>query len=277
MRMKNDISFIIDGRFIFIEQQSTRCPNMPTRFFFYAASAYQGWIKDKKAVLYAEALVGLPIPKCICFYNGADEKEDQYVLRLSDAFKKGIGIRSESGSEEYLTPDIEVRVTMININYGHNRKLLDACEPLKEYSWFCDAVRKHRETLKNLEKAIDMAFEEMPKDFVIRPFILANRAEVKQMCLTEYDEAEGLHTIAMFHEAEGEARGEARGIKIGEARGEARGIKIGEAQGVEIGSILTLAELAQKGLLAPERAAETAGLTVPEFWKKVEELKGKLS
>ena len=93
------------------------------------------------------------------------------------------------------------------------------------------------------------------------------------MCLTEYDEAEGLHTIAMFHEAEGEARG----VKIGEARSEARGVEIGEARGVEIGSIRTLAELAQKGLLAPERAAETAGLTVPEFWKKVEELKGKLS
>ena len=32
-----------------------------------------------------------------------------------------------------------------------------------------------------------------------------------------------------------QARGEAKGIKIGEARGEARGIEIGKSEGIEIG------------------------------------------
>ena len=37
----------------------------------------------------------------------------------------------------------------------------------------------------------------MPGDFEIKKFITANRAEVKDMCLTEYDEAE---TMEMFRE-----------------------------------------------------------------------------
>ena len=42
------------------------------------------------------------------------------------------------------------------------------------------------------EAAIDRAIEEMPKDFLIREFVVAHRAEVKDMCLTEYNEAEVL-------------------------------------------------------------------------------------
>ena len=39
--------------------------------------------------------------------------------------------------------------------------------------------------------------EEMPEDFQIKRFIMSNRAEVKNMCLTEYNEAE---TIQRFKE-----------------------------------------------------------------------------
>lgn len=40
-----------------------------------------------------------------------------------------------------------------------------------------------------LEEAIDAALEELPDDLLIKPFLLANKAEVKRMCITEYDEA----------------------------------------------------------------------------------------
>ena len=41
--------------------------------------------------------------------------------------------------------------------------------------------------LHNFEAAVDAAIDEMPEDFVIRAFLLANRAGVKAMFLTEYD------------------------------------------------------------------------------------------
>ena len=95
------------------------------------------------------------------------------MLKLSDAF----------GGEG----DIEVRVTMLNINYGKNKDLMDTCRPLGEYAWLVDRVRHHQHVLRNFEAAVDAAIDEMPEDFVIRAFLLANRTGVKAMFLTEYD------------------------------------------------------------------------------------------
>ena len=41
-----------------------------------------------------------------------------------------------------------------------------------------------------------MAVDEMPEDFVIKKFIVANRAEVKVMLLTEYNEEKVLKRIS---------------------------------------------------------------------------------
>ena len=74
-----------------------------------------------------------------------------------------------------------------------------------------------RENNKNmeLEQAVDKALDEMPEGFIIRQFLLDNRAEVKNMCLTEYDEEA---TMLMFKE-EGREEGIEEGIAIGEKRG----------------------------------------------------------
>ena len=37
-------------------------------------------------------------------------------------------------------------------------------------------------------RGVTAAVDEMPEDFLIRDFIIANRAEVKTMLLTEYNE-----------------------------------------------------------------------------------------
>ena len=73
--------------------------------------------------------------------------------------------------------------------FGHNKALLDACKPLKEYAWFVDKVRSYQQTMETLEEAVDAALEELPDDSLIKPFLVANKAEVKRMCITEYDEA----------------------------------------------------------------------------------------
>ena len=77
---------------------------------------------------------------------------------------------------------------MLNINYGKNKALMAACEPLSEYAWLVESIRENQRTMKNLEAAIDAAIEEMPDEFVIKRFLLQNKAEVKGMFLTEYDQ-----------------------------------------------------------------------------------------
>ena len=77
---------------------------------------------------------------------------------------------------------------MLNINYGKNQHMMDACEPLKEYAWLVDAVRRHQSERMDLDAAVDAALDEMTDEYVIKTFLLENRAEVKSMFLTEYNE-----------------------------------------------------------------------------------------
>lgn len=127
-------------------------------------------------------------------YNESKEKPDAVAIsaEIDQIFQEA-------------NPDIEVRVRMININYGHNRKVLSACKPLEEYAWFVSQVRENlidnkynkEKKLLGIEDAVDKAINKMPDDFEIKNFMVANRAEVKDMCLTEYDEEE---TMQMFRE-----------------------------------------------------------------------------
>ena len=174
MSMKNDVSFLIDNTMSFYEQQSTFNPNMPMRFLTYGTQLYEKYTATSGYYKFSRKLQRLPKPHCICFYNGTEEQPEQQVLKLSDAF----------GGEG----DIEVKVKMLNVNYGKNRALMETCQPLREYAWLVDRVREHQRVMQNLEAAVDASIDEMPDSFVIRTLIEAHRAGVKKMFLTEYDE-----------------------------------------------------------------------------------------
>ena len=175
--MHNDTSFLLTDDMNLYEQQSSYNPNMPLRMMQYAGNLYEKYIRENGLNKYGSELLQLPVPKLIVFYNGETEAEDETILRLSDSFPEGS------------KPDIEVTVRMLNINHGRNQKLLDACEPLKEYSWLMQEIRKNRKTME-IEDAVDKAMADMPKDYVIRPFLDAHKVEVSGMLLTEYNEAE---------------------------------------------------------------------------------------
>ena len=69
-----------------------------------------------------------------------------------------------------------------------NQKLMEACKPLEEYAWLVDSVRKNQKDKMDLELAVDMTIDKMQDSFMIKQFLVGNRAEVKQMFLTEYDQ-----------------------------------------------------------------------------------------
>ncbi len=56
-----------------------------------------------------------------------------------------------------------------------------------------------------------MTFSEMADENTLRPFLLANRAEVKRMCITEYDEARTFAEQREEGRAEGREEGRAEG------------------------------------------------------------------
>lgn len=77
---------------------------------------------------------------------------------------------------------------MLNINYGKNKALMKSCEALNEYAWLVEAIRKNQSIMGNIEYAVEATLSEMPEDFVIKKFLLLNKAEVKGMFLTEWDQ-----------------------------------------------------------------------------------------
>lgn len=233
MSMKNDVSFLIAETVNFYEQQSTFSPNVPLRIFMYAAKAYDKYVESHDIKVYSSTLQKIPTPRCICFYNGRSKKEDKVILKLSDAF-----------TEKTDEPQIEVTVTMYNINYGHNKELLDACKPLNEYSWFVEEIRQNKRNGYEIGTAVDKALDSMPEDFVIRQFLLDNRAEVKDVFLTEYNEQKVMAGIREDAYEEGIVEGETRGI------------------------LSTLAGLVKDGILTIADAAKRANMTEDEFKTK---------
>ena len=186
MGMKNDVSFIINNDLNLYEHQSSYNPNMPVRQLMYLGRLYDKHIKKTNQNQYGSKTMSLPMPRLMTFYNGKSDKEDA-ILRLSDSFPKGCDL-DES--------DVEVKVHMVNIRPQYNSRLLDECKSLYEYSWFIEEIRMNKETM-DISVAVDKAINEMPDDFEIKSFLIGHKAEVTNMCLTEYNEAE---TMNMFKE-----------------------------------------------------------------------------
>ena len=77
---------------------------------------------------------------------------------------------------------------MLNINYGYNQKLMEKCQTLHDYSYFVENVRQGVRVGKTLEEAVDEAISKSLKEGVLKDLLKKNRAEVRNVVLTEYNE-----------------------------------------------------------------------------------------
>lgn len=239
MGMKNDLAFILDMNLYLYEHQSTVNPNIPLRDLFYIAAEYQKLI-DRKS-LYSSAIQKIPAPGFFVFYNGIEPLEDCCISRLSDAFL-------HTGAE----PALELIVTTLNINEGHNCELMQHCRKLKEYAQYVAKVRKYAEQLP-LENAVERAVTECIRENILADFLKKNREEVVAMSIFEYDKVEEEKKL---RKAEFEA-----GVEQGIEKGLAQGIERGEKQA----SVKTATRMLQMGSFSLEQIAEISGLSVDEI------------
>ena len=202
--MKNDVSFIIDGRLALYEHQSTYNPNMPLRDLFYIACIFSALVYDKN--IYSSKKIHLPSPQFVVFYNGMEDLPERTVMRLSDAYE-------HVDDPEDIALDLKVQV--ININYGKNASLMEKSPTLAQYAIFVDAVRKYEKDYEHME-AVELAISECIEQGVLVDFLRKNKAEVLRMCLFEYDQEK--HLKDTYEE------GVEDGIEIGKAQGEKRGM-----------------------------------------------------
>ena len=196
MHLKNDMSFILDDWQNLFEQQSTFNPNQPLRGFFYFADLYKVKYFGKK--IYSTRLLKIPTPQYIVFYNGTTSMPDRKELRLSDAFQ-----------QPTVQPDIEVVAHMLNINYGHNKELMERCQKMKEYAQFIDIIRHYLKENKQWsnERAISKAIDDCIQNNILRDILQKERLRVMASILSEFDEVGYKEMIQDEAIEDGEIRG----------------------------------------------------------------------
>ncbi len=207
MGMKNDLAFILDMNLYLYEHQSTYNPNMPLRDLFYISNEYQKLVVQKS--LYSSVLQKIPAPKFVVFYNGTKEIEDVSEFRLSSAY--------ECQTDD---PDLELRVTVLNVNEGHNQELMEHCQTLKEYAQYVAKVRKYTSLGElSLEEAVECAVEECIKEGILAEFLIQNRAEVISMSIFEYNKDEEEKKLRKAEFEAGLEEGRKAGIEEGREEG----------------------------------------------------------
>lgn len=200
--MKNDLAYILSGTLSLYEHQSTYSPNLPVRFLIYLAQEYQTVIEKAEISIYGTGQISLPTPQCIVFYNGTKELPEEQTLKLSDAFEN-----------KTVQADVELMVRMLNINYGHNKRLMETCRILEEYSVFVTATRECMLAEKDIQAALNRAVDDCIEKGILKEVRLKNRAEVLGMLLEEFDAEKYERTIR----GEGEIKVNKLGILLTEA------------------------------------------------------------
>ena len=175
MNMKNDQAFLLDMQLNLYEHQSTWNPNMPLRFLMYVAKEYQMLVRNQ--TLYASALVKVPTPHFVVFYNGETEQEAETILRLSHSFQQKTD-----------KPELELMVRVLNINLDKKQEVLEACQLLKEYMLLVNKIRRYTDEYKDINQAVEQAVTECIEENILADFLRKNRAEAIEMCIFEYDE-----------------------------------------------------------------------------------------
>ena len=243
MNFKNDISFLLDSEMNLYEHQGSYNPNMPLRDLVYIAKQLEKYTRDE--TIYSSTLVKIPVPRFVVFYNGTDGQPERQILRLSDAFEK-----------ETSEPELELKVLMLNINFGHNKELMEKCRTLREYSQYVDRVRKYAKRMR-IEEAVERAVTECTREGILADFLSSQRAEVIAVSIFEYNEEEEVRKIR------------ASEYKNGKEDGIAQGIKQGIEQGIEQGMVETCKELGVSFEQTVARLKLRLGISEQEAQEKV--------
>ena len=197
---------------------------------------------------------------CFVFYNGTKSEPDRQDLNLSDLFKKPV---------IPVKPCLECVATMLNINYGHNKDLLEKCQRLKEYAIFVDTVRQELSSDRPLELAVSSAVDICIRKNILPDILTDQKAEVIQMILETYDKE--LHDKTLRHEGyeDGYNKGSADRYSKGSTDGYLEGITAGIShlistlQELHLSREETLSKIKEKYDLS----AEDAENYMSKYWK----------
>lgn len=179
---KNDLSFLIDWVMFLGEHQSTWNPNMCLRGMLYFSRLYREYIETHEYDMYGNEQIPLPFPQYTIFYNGTEPRPDRSEIRMSDAFQLPAG-----WSARTIVPALECRALVLNVNYGHNQRLMENCRPLMEYAVFIHYIRANIAAGHPLRKSVDLAVDQCLHENILTDILKVHRKEVVELYLIDFD------------------------------------------------------------------------------------------
>lgn len=114
-----------------------------------------------------------------------------------------------------MQPALECTATLLNINLGHNRELMEKCRILKEYAQFIYIIRSKIAAGIPFQEAVETSVDECISKGILSEILRKNRAEVIDMILTEYDENEFREFLKEDSWKKGHTAGVQDGIQTG--------------------------------------------------------------
>ena len=226
LRLKNDLSFIIDRTLgVYEHQSTTTSANIALRLLHYYSDLMRKMIDGK--LLYRARMVKIPAPQFIVFYNGRNEQADEVIFHLSDLFERRVD-----------TPEIELKVRMININDGRNEELLEKCSSLAQYARFVCRMRNALDNIQDKDqrwKAASDVIRDSINDGILPDVLQRYRSEVIEMYYWEYDEEAHRWAIEQDAIEKGHEEGFQKGQQEGFQKGQQEGFQKGQQEGFQKG------------------------------------------
>ena len=200
--MKNDISFVMDGKFVLlVEHQSSINNNMCLRDFLYAAEVIRQMIDTND--LYKEKPVKIPNPKFVVLYNGERHMPPFDEQQLSDNFL--------NQEPEY---SLQLKLDVYNINIDAGSELLEKSPTLKQYSMFVERVREYSREKETLtERTMVQIMKDCIRDGILAEFLSKYGTEAVGMMFKELTQEEAME----MSRQDGYDLGVEKGIEQGEA------------------------------------------------------------
>ncbi len=252
IQYRNDAAYTFNSDLSLYEQQSTDNPNIPLRMLHYISEEYKKIVPNK--LLYRGKAIRIPTPHFVVFFNGTKPMPEKKIYRLSELFEKPAE-----------RPELDLTVTVFNINDGNNQELLAKCKTLRGYMKFVNKVRVKKEQMTT-EAAVRSAVDECIAEDILKEFFTSHKEEVIGVSIFEFDEK--LYREAMLED------GIEIGIERGMEKGRQEGMQIGIERGKLIGAMEILKALGQsdeqikKCLMEKYHLNESA---VQEFWRTLQD------
>ena len=130
--------------------------------------------------LYREKAIELPAPSFAVFYNGMADMPKRTELKLSDQYE----VKQDK-------PDLELKVTVYNINSVKGAEVLSKSRTLQEYTEFVERTRKALEGKKSDEErreAMSRVIDQSIADGILVKLLTDRRDEIMDTSIFQYDQ-----------------------------------------------------------------------------------------